>query len=143
MSKRKTHCSKGHSFSEHGIYNRSNKPNQRVCKLCLSAYRSKWLKERVKKDPLYSRKHHLKSRYGLTQEKFEELFKRQNNRCAICFTDTPDSKGFVVDHCHNTGALRSILCNQCNTGLGLFKDNKLILNNALNYLEKWSDVVDK
>lgn len=75
--------------------------------------------------------------YGLTREDFTELLGRQNNVCAIC-KQVPDSgptKDFVIDHDHNTGKVRGLLCNKCNNGLGLLGDDITGVLSALQYLE--------
>lgn len=68
---------------------------------------------------------------------FDELFLKANSCCEICKTAEPKHiKGFVVDHCHNTGFARGILCAQCNTALGGFKDNTELLKAAVIYMSK-------
>jgi hypothetical protein len=79
---------------------------------------------------------HLKRTYGLTSEDFNSLLTQQNNRCAVCNTDTPTQRGWHVDHCHTTGDIRGILCGPCNTGMGSFKDDPSILKNAITYLSR-------
>ena len=94
-------------------------------------------KKNIKK--FYAR--HLKIQYGITPEQYNELILKQNNLCAIC--NEPESskdrngniKKLSVDHCHKTGKVRRLLCNQCNKGLGCFKDNTELLKKAINYLE--------
>jgi len=80
----------------------------------------------------------LKAKYGLTLEQYHEMLLAQNNRCAICKTDTPMGHGkvFVVDHCHATNKVRQLLCVHCNAGLGHFKDSPWILEAAANYLRQ-------
>ena len=75
----------------------------------------------------------LKMSYGITPEQVEELLKQQNNLCAIC--NNPLEK-YHIDHDHRTKKVRGILCNRCNLGLGLFKDNENNLAAAINYLRK-------
>lgn len=72
----------------------------------------------------------LKRRYGLTIEERAALLEKQGGVCAICFCDDPTD----VDHCHSTGKVRGILCRQCNTALGLFKDDTARLAQAVVYL---------
>lgn len=79
------------------------------------------------------REYAIKYRYRLTVEQRDELFKKQNECCAICKTNQ-DTRGFSVDHCHKTGKIRGLLCNKCNTGLGMFGDNKENLKQAIEYL---------
>jgi len=72
-----------------------------------------------------SRNQHLKQAYGMTLEDYNELFLRQNKKCAICGKHQSEStRRFGVDHDHKTGKVRGILCNRCNTALGCFEKYK-------------------
>lgn len=73
-------------------------------------------------------------RYGLTKEEYDHLLHIQGGLCAICLQESKTK--LHVDHCHNTGKVRGLLCGNCNRALGLFKDNVLYLENAKNYLKK-------
>ena len=85
------------------------------------------------------RANHIKSTYGVTQEWYDEQLSKQQGGCAICgTTDTGYHPNFHVDHCHATGNVRGLLCSNCNTSLGKFKDDKEILQKAIDYLEKCS-----
>jgi hypothetical protein len=72
-------------------------------------------------------------RYGLTLEQYQSLVEKQGGRCAICKRVL--EKILVVDHCHETGRVRGLLCDRCNAGLGMFVDNPLILKSAIEYLK--------
>lgn len=74
----------------------------------------------------------LKKQYGLSLEDFLALQEYQNSSCAICGKVTTK---LYVDHCHTTGKVRGLLCMNCNTGLGHFKDNQTFLAKAIEYLE--------
>lgn len=78
----------------------------------------------------------LKTKYGVTPAKYNELLTTQNYNCAICNSSllNLDNKHIHLDHCHTTGKVRGILCSYCNLGLGNFKDNIQNLKNAINYL---------
>ena len=80
----------------------------------------------------------IKRVYGLSKEQYLEMLKLQNDCCAICLCnkETLPYQTLVVDHCHNTGKVRGLLCNHCNTAVGLFKDNKDFLKKAIQYLEQ-------
>lgn len=80
----------------------------------------------------------LKSTYGITLTQFNELLKNANSQCEICgYSDMSDKKIFpLVDHCHDSGKIRGILCANCNHGLGKFKDNIYLLKKTINYLER-------
>lgn len=69
--------------------------------------------------------------YGLTSEQYESLVVKQNGCCAICGTKP---KKLHVDHCHNSGRIRGLLCFHCNFVLGQAKDSKLTLQKAIEYL---------
>lgn len=75
-------------------------------------------------------------RFGITQAQWDTMFTSQGNRCAICKSSTTNVKrGWQVDHCHETGKVRGILCNVCNVGLGHFKDDPAALRAAAEYIE--------
>lgn len=103
-----------------------------ICKLC---YGRKWQKET--NHPAKMRKHNLRSKYGLTIEDYDNMYLLQDGKCGICCgteIGTHKSKYFGVDHCHQTGKIRALLCAKCNTGLGAFKDNTELLQKAIDYL---------
>jgi len=83
----------------------------------------------------------LRESFGLSLEQYQEMHDRQNGRCAIC--DEPETqmrsgkiKALAVDHNHKTGAIRGLLCCDCNQGIGKLKDDPKILRLAAEYLEK-------
>lgn len=83
----------------------------------------------------------LKNRFGINLEQFNEMLAQQNNCCAICGKNQEDLKRYLsVDHCHQTGKVRSLLCNSCNAALGLFQESIEFLEKALNYLKKSENV---
>jgi len=78
----------------------------------------------------------LRRKYGFGIERFNEMFAAQNGCCAICGRhQTEFVKGLAVDHDHDTGAIRQLLCPNCNVGLGSFRDNIGLLAKAIKYLE--------
>ena len=107
------------------------------CKQCQSIYHKQWYtknKERMKER---FRKNNYSLRYNITIEDYEKLLAKQNNSCAICYsTKGSANKRLAVDHNHQTGVVRGLLCDECNTGLGKFKDNTSLLTNAIAYLIK-------
>lgn len=83
----------------------------------------------------YTRNKFLKYYYGITLEKYNEMFKNQNGCCAICKKHQVElNKRLFVDHCHNTGKIRKLLCQKCNTLLGMAEENPDVLKEAINYL---------
>lgn len=83
-----------------------------------------------------NRKHKLKRSYGLTIEEWNAMFEKQGKACAICGSTDPGATNhkFHTDHCHKTKAVRGILCQPCNTGLGKFKDSPELMRKAIQYL---------
>lgn len=81
----------------------------------------------------------LKSSFNITYFEYMDMLKAQDERCLICGTKHTEDKKLVVDHCHIKGNVRSLLCSSCNTGIGMFKENKQYLLNAIKYIEKYED----
>jgi len=141
---KKTHCIRGHELSPE---NRVNGTGQ--CKLCRLIHR----KDFEEKNPDYCRNwkkenkerlrtEHIGSRYGLTQERYDEMRVEQNNCCGVCgvvFDTTNTNTTPHVDHNHLTGKVRELLCRACNSGLGQFRDNSELLRKAANYLDKHTE----
>jgi len=97
-------------------------------------------KERIKeyKSNYYNKnKRLLKSKelfkkYGITLEQYKVMLDSQNGQCKICHK----SEVLYVDHCHETGKVRGLLCNTCNMGLGHLGDDLTILQSAVQYLQE-------
>lgn len=80
---------------------------------------------------------HNMHEYGITAPERDALLAQQSSACKVC--DTPisfESKTAHVDHCHSSGKVRGILCFQCNTALGNFRDNVLVMQRAIEYLKE-------
>jgi len=92
-------------------------------------------KEKIKNR---QKKYDRKRNYGLDTEQWNELFIKQNSRCAICKSLESGKAGsdWATDHCHITNKVRGILCHRCNLAIGMFKDNILILQSAIEYLSR-------
>lgn len=74
-------------------------------------------------------------RYGITQQQYWKIFEEQNGVCAICKTP-PNGRKLDIDHCHESGKVRALLCPLCNSGLGHFKESTELLLKAVSYLEE-------
>lgn len=75
----------------------------------------------------------IQRKYGMTLADWAAMFAQQKGKCAICQHEMSGKKT-CVDHDHRTGAVRGLLCNDCNHGLGKFKDNVDNLLRAVEYL---------
>ena len=104
------------------------------------AEKRKAIYEANKPAELLQRRHAKIRKYGITPDEFNEMLNAQGRVCAICGTDTPSKKcsTFRIDHCHQTGKVRGLLCMNCNSALGMFRDNIQSLQNAIAYLTKSS-----
>lgn len=92
---------------------------------------------RLKHSKIYYKKTGWKKRilkrYGISYTTFESMKLEQKNKCAICDKEEVE---LHIDHCHKTGKIRGLLCQKCNTGIGLLGDDLLILNKAVKYLNE-------
>lgn len=94
-----------------------------------------WSEERKERERRRRYGNWLLRNYGLTIEDYDALYDAQGGKCKICGTSQPRGRGgFHVDHCHQTGIVRGLLCTTCNMMLGLAKDNKETLMKAIEYL---------
>lgn len=92
-------------------------------------------REKDPKRKLAVKIYRLKKNYNITLDEYNELFNSQNGMCAIC-SDFSNTKMLAVDHNHNTGRVRGLLCQSCNVAIGLLKDSRLVITKALEYLSK-------
>lgn len=79
-------------------------------------------------------------KYGLDQDQYERLLSNQGGRCAGCGAEDPGAKGWCIDHCHTSGQVRALLCNRCNTTLGLVNEDPAILRALANFIERFKSV---
>lgn len=78
-----------------------------------------------------------KKKYGITREGYSDLLTQQEGRCMICKREYGEQ--LRVDHDHSTGEVRSLLCTNCNSGLGLFQENPEVLRAAIAYVERFAE----
>lgn len=86
----------------------------------------------------YQRTWWLQRRYGITLEEYEALHAAQQGGCAICGRACSQYDNLSVDHDHISGAVRGLLCSDCNRGIGMFKDTPSLLRAAAEYIERLS-----
>lgn len=84
----------------------------------------------------------LRTFFGITVEDYARLELAQGRKCAICTLSCPSGRDLAVDHDHNTGKVRGLLCVNCNQALGKFKDDLRLLEKASIYLRGYSAVSD-
>jgi hypothetical protein len=92
-------------------------------------------------NPTRAQSRNLKRAYTLTLEAYEAMVVAQDGKCAICKSDNGDTnhkKKLFVDHDHQTGKVRALLCHRCNSGIGYMRDDVNLLRAAIAYLEEHS-----
>ena len=101
---------------------RSSRPSgvQSKCKDC----------EREVRRQYYKTHEYARRRFKLTEDQYNDLMSNEN--CKTCGEKMGKK---CIDHCHSTNKIRGVLCNNCNTALGLVKDNRQTLQNMLQYLD--------
>ena len=137
-------CSKcGELKPTTSFYKRSDRASgyKSECKKCNNSYEKIVNRE---SQAIRARKSWLKTSYGMTLEDYDELLEEQEYLCAVCHTHVDDAvlvsgRHFCVDHNHETGEVRGLLCHLCNTMLGKARDNPdILMAGSLYLLERGS-----
>jgi len=134
-------CDKGFPATGEYFYKRKKHKDglAYTCKKCANKQKREWGKTETGKE---SRKRtNLKKRYNMSVDKYEKILDAQNYVCKICGKRETDKhqngeyKDLSIDHNHNTGKIRGLLCQKCNRGLGSFDDDPILLKKAAKYIE--------
>lgn len=138
--KKCTKCGVQKPLSEFSKHKSGKNGIRAQCKLCISAVYApvKKPKRTAEETKNLYKSRAFKRKYGITKEDFYVLKSKQNNKCAICENILENDKKSHMDHCHDTGKLRGVLCTTCNVGLGMFKDSLLLLKSAVKYVKKYN-----
>lgn len=133
------------------------------CKKCRNAVGKKWClenpdkvkeinnKNKVKRKEYYSqpdvklkyRKAWVERTFNIPYSEYERMYDEQGGVCAVCKQPETSVKNehLSIDHCHDTGIVRGLLCNNCNRGIGLLKDSYEVLKNAVDYLFNFKESI--
>lgn len=116
---------------------------QGICRRCHNEATQVWKKDHPARCQEINKKSQLKKvlrKLGMTEDDFDALLRKQDNKCAICKSAPPQGRTtrFHIDHNHSTGLHRGLLCSDCNTALGLLRDDPAILLAAIEYLRYWA-----
>jgi hypothetical protein len=103
------------------------------CKACESAKHKEYYKATRDKRLEYRRKY----LYGVDEEVYQVLLEQSGGVCEICKEECVSGRALAVDHCHNSQEVRGLLCTNCNTALGSFKDDIDLMKKAIEYLERF------
>lgn len=156
--KKCTKCNELRQETDYYIANKTKGTRKIICKYCCQlkikqdriANPESWKKIEARRKKKWAEKYRdrcrdsrLKYEYGIDSVTYDEMLKHQDNVCAICLQPetklhkvTGSLKRLAVDHCHVTGKVRGLLCFDCNSSLGKFKDSIDNLQRAIEYLNK-------
>jgi len=81
----------------------------------------------------------MKNRYGIDLKDYEEMLASQQNKCFVCPTVHEEGLPLHVDHCHDTGIVRGLLCQKCNWALGMTNDNTDTLRGLIDYINLYKE----
>lgn len=139
-----TKCKLTKPFDDFGRRSKSKDGLKPECRPCTADRLRAWRQANPERDRENMRRwreankqlrpaHERMTKYGLAHEDYEFMMADQNERCLICghVMEPP-----VVDHDHETGNVRGLLCRTCNMGLGSFKDSPVLLEAAIWYLNR-------
>ena len=137
-TKRCPKCKKNKPLSE--FYINSNNSIRGYCKVC--GY--KRIKKRRKDNPEEykenQRNRNLERKYNITMDQYNDLYIEQSGKCKICGIHVKDLKRRLdVDHDHETGEIRGLLCWNCNLGIGNFNDDPELTLKATEYLKLYHE----
>jgi hypothetical protein len=125
----KHHCNTCGILKLDSEYYRNGKWRQGSCKSC-----------HIQKSNSVAKKNHLRRKYNISLEEYDAKLEKQHYCCALCGkTQEEEKSALCVDHNHETGQIRDLLCRVCNRALGLFKDDPELLRKAAEYLERHND----
>jgi hypothetical protein len=154
-------CRAGHSLAENLVRYPSGPKRCRMCERDRARQRREVFRDRIREQnresqartrleidrsprarldyPNRDRKYHLKRVYGMTEADFERMLAEQEHRCATCSVElTIDHRKpntAHIDHCHETGRVRGILCMRCNSAVGYLRDDPALALKVAAYLQ--------
>lgn len=109
----------------------------------IEEYKRLYRDDAIKKErsKVYHRARLLKESFNMTVDDYMVMYENQSGRCAICGSETANNgkrKNFCVDHDHETGKVRGLLCHNCNVSVGLMKESPSLLRKAADYLDSFN-----
>lgn len=133
----RTHCPRGHEYTPENTRHRKGKRPGLTCRVCIECERTRRREAQRAKaaaDPLYHRRAWLMRTYGITVERYIEILDAQGGVCAGCSKPCSVKAFLSVDHEHETGEIRGLLCHHCNLAVGYAKDDPELLEALAAYL---------
>lgn len=134
MASFKQKCSRNHDMS---ITRITSATGRHRCRKCAVIASREWNNSHPKNRLIIQRRKLLKKKYGLTLEQYHEILKKQDGKCAICKC-LPNGNHLAVDHNHETGKIRGLLCMKCNSVLVVACERYgSLIENTKEYLTHW------
>jgi hypothetical protein len=127
-------CGKTKTWNDMTKNVRSHGGRRKQCKVCSNEVARIRYDSNFEKYQDENRRRYLKRKYGITQEEYLVLVEAHDGRCAICH-QPPNKGSLVVDHCHDSGKVRGLLCISCNRSIGGLGDSVEGVMRAVRYLE--------
>lgn len=146
-------------LTEYHVDNRSKDGRRIVCKTCIKKHDQLYYQNNLEKKRMQAteyrksergrrvRKEHyqknkeakrlycIEKTYGLNSEDYTQMLNKQNGQCLICNDSENNGRNLCVDHCHNTGRVRGLLCDKCNLSIGLLRDDAIRVKKLFEYLK--------
>lgn len=119
-------CSRSRPIDEFGINIANRDGRTFACAFCRSL-------AHVPLDPRVRRDRYLRSKYDIGLVEYEAMLIQQDGRCAVCI-DPLGGRSPHLDHNHQTGKVRGLLCSNCNTAMGLLRENPLVMLSMVRYI---------
>ena len=124
-------CKKIKPLSEFGVKSQTKDGLMGRCKKCQAKYRTL----RYTSNPKHYRDLRLKQKLGIEPEDYDLIYINQDGRCGICgIHQSKLPRKLAVDHDHGTGQVRGLLCQKCNSAIGLLKEDPILITRVLTYL---------
>lgn len=146
-------CLIGKNIEDYAIDSHSKTGRNSMCKKCMCERTKIWQRNNpdkvkkynketwVRKNKFQRQDKWLQYKFGISAEEYNKKLQEQNGVCAICGkSETVKNRSLAQDHNHKTGQLRGLLCWKHNTALGKLDESPEILQNMIDYLNKWNNV---
>jgi hypothetical protein len=118
-------------------WNHQDKHPGSLCKRCHISRGNKTRREKPFEHRTKVRRKRQLARFGITPDDYERLYREQGETCLLCNeAEIFTNRLLAVDHCHETGKVRGLLCGRCNTGIGMLRESLPLMQRAMEYLRK-------
>ncbi|MCK5607318.1 hypothetical protein KAR91_35875 [Candidatus Pacearchaeota archaeon] len=125
-------CNEKKLLSDFGRHPKARDGHINRCKECQCKVDKKY--RQTEKGKIATLRHNLKHEYGMTVEQYNQMFADQNGVCFLCGKPELDRR-LSVDHNHETGKIRSLLCRRCNMCVGIFENDIDLVKQILKYIK--------